>query len=143
MAQLQATTIAGVLTDLRTENTTTVSRSLTLDDRNKVVACTNTSNITITVPNDTTTLFPIGSVVFIARISTGAVTLDAAAGVTLTKAGSIGTGEELYCRKRAANTWVVVDQPGSPTFTGGTQNIDGAFTVIRFQTTGTSVLSIS
>lgn len=111
MAQLQSTTVNGETISLRIDNITTVSRLLTLDDRNKSVLCNNTSTITITVPNDTTTLFPIGAIVYINRNSTGIVTLAAAAGVSVSRSGNLGAKEELYIRKRAANTWFVINQP--------------------------------
>jgi hypothetical protein len=103
--------IAGTLNSLYTENTTTSSKSFELADRNKVISCTNTSPITITVPTNSSVAFPIGSVVYVYRNGTGTVTIAAAGGVTLNKTGTMNLGEEFYCRKRADNEWVIVDSP--------------------------------
>jgi hypothetical protein len=142
MAQLQTTTVSGTLSALRTENTTAVSKTLALADRDKVVACTNTSAITITIPNDTTVNFPVGSVVWISKVSTGAVTVAAAAGVTVSRTGNLNNFEELYLRKRAANTWVTVDQPGEPPYVGGVQTTSTIYTVHTFTTTGTNTSTL-
>lgn len=113
MAQLQETTVNGVITGLRTDRITTSSKTLELNDRLGVVTCTNTSNITLTVPADSTTNFPVGSVIYINRLGTGNVTLSAAGGVSVTRTGNLSLYEELYIRKRAANTWIVVNQPSA------------------------------
>lgn len=143
MAQLQATTVNGVLTDLRTENITTSSKSLATADRNKVVACTNSSDITITVPNDATVNFPIGSVVYIARFGSGSVTLAGAGGVTVTRLGDLAQDEELYVRKRASNYWVVVDIPRTVTVSGGTVSSASGYTIHSFTNVGNDTLLIS
>jgi len=141
MAQLQATTVNGTLNALRQENVTTASKTLAIDDRDKVVACTNSSAITITVPADGGTNFPIGSVIYIARIGTGAVTLAAAAGVTLTTTGNLGENEEIYIRKRSANNWVVIERPYSLTGSGGTTTTQGNLTSHSFTSNGTFTVS--
>jgi hypothetical protein len=127
MAQLQATSVNGTLTALREETTTTASLTLALANRDKVIACTNTGAITITVPTDAAVNFPIGSVVYIARLGSGTVALAAAGGVTLTKTGTLGTGEELYVRKRAANSWVVVERQYELSGSGGSLATSGNF----------------
>lgn len=111
MAQLQATSVNGVVTSVITENVKTGNHTIALEDRNKVVAMNNTSGATITIPNDSSVNFPVGSVVFIAKVNNGSLTLAAASGVTLSKTGTFGSNEEIYVRKRAANTWIVVDAP--------------------------------
>lgn len=110
MANLQETTVDGVAISVRTDNITTASKNLQLSDSGKVVLCNNTSPIIITVANDSTVNFPIGSLVYICRLNTGSVTLSADAGVSLTRTGDMSEGEELYVRKRSANTWIVVNQ---------------------------------
>jgi hypothetical protein len=142
MAQLQATTVNGTLNSLQTENNTTASKSLALTDRDRVVACTNTTAITITVPNDSSVNFPVGSVVYIARLGTGTVALAAAGGVTLTKTGNFAQVEELYVRKRAANSWIVVDQPRNPIASGGTFAESNGIATNTFTSTGSSTLVI-
>lgn len=143
MASLQETVVAGSITSLRTDVLTTSSKTLVLNDRIGVVTCTNTADITITISNDSTTNFPIGSVVYIARFGSGNVTLAAAAGVTLSKTGNVGTDEELYVRKRAANTWSVVDQPLRLVGTGGSvTSVSGVFRN-TFTSVGTATFTLS
>jgi hypothetical protein len=141
MASLQETTVNGSVIALRSENTTTTSKSLALADRDKVVACTNTSAITITVPTDASVNFPTGAVVFITRLGTGSVTLAAQAGATITKSGLLGANEEIYVRKRAANTWVVVERPYTLTGAGGTTTTSGNISVHTF-TSGTNTFTV-
>lgn len=145
MAQLQATTVGGTLVSLRTENTTSTSKTLQLADQDKVVACTNSSptNITITVPNDSTVNFSVGAVVYVARVGTGGVTLAAAGGVTVTRTGNLGSNEELYLRKRAANSWVTADQPLNPTLTGGTETSAGGYDIHTFTAAGSNTLTVT
>lgn len=141
MASLQETTVAGTVTALRSENPTSTSKSLALADRDRVVACTNTSAITITVPTDASVAFPTGAVVYIARVGTGAVTLAAQAGVTLSNTGLLGVSEEIYCRKRASNNWVVVERPYVLIGTGGSTTTSGNFSVHSF-TSGTNTFTV-
>jgi len=143
MADLQATTVNGTLVALRQENTTTASKNLALADRDKVIACTNSGAITVTIPNDSTVNFPVGSVVYIARVGNGAVALAAAAGVTASKTGAFGDGEEVYCRKRAANNWVVVDSITTLTATGGTKSSGGSQGFHTYTSTGASTFVVS
>lgn len=141
MAELKATNVDGTVVALREENATSTSKTLALTDRDKVVACTNTSAITITVPNNSSVAFPIGSLVYVARVGTGSVALAAAGGVTLTKTGSLGEGEELYIRKRATNNWVVVERPYNLEGTGGSQSTSGNFQISSF-TSGTGTFTV-
>lgn len=142
MAQLQATNVAGTLTALRTENEKTSNHTLELIDRDRVVAMNSASNLTVTVPNDSSVNFPAGSVVYIVRLGSGSVTLAAAGGVTLSKTGTFGPGEELYVRKRAANNWIVVDSPVDPPVTGGTESEENGIGVNFFTGTGANNLTI-
>jgi hypothetical protein len=141
MAQLQATAVNGTLSALREEVTTTASRTLTLSDQDKVVTCTNSSAITITVPANTTVAFPIGSVVYVAKVNTGTVTLAAEGGVTLSRTGTLGNNEELYIRKRDTNNWIVIDRPYPLTGAGGTITPTGNFSSHTF-TSGSSTFTV-
>lgn len=142
MAQLQETTVNGSVIALRSENITTVSKTIALTDRDKVVACTNTSAITVTVPTDASVNFPIGSVVYIVRVGTGAVTVAAQSGASISKAGLLAPSEEIYCRKRAANNWVVVERPYVLSGTGGDVTTAGNFTSHRFNS-GTGTFTVT
>lgn len=111
--------VVGTVTTLRQENVKTADHTLALIDRDRIVAFNGTGAQTVTLPQDSAVAFPIGSVVYIARVNTGSVSLVAGAGATANKTGSFGNNEELYVRKRAANTWFVVDVAKTLTATGG------------------------
>jgi hypothetical protein len=134
--------LTGPVKYLRIENPQTGNYTLALTDRNIVVTMNNTSSATVTVPADGTTNFPIGSVVYISRINTGAVTLAAAGGVTLSKTGTFGPNEEIFIRKRAANTWLVVERPYNLSGTGGTVGTVGFSTTHSYTSTGSSTFTV-
>jgi hypothetical protein len=142
MAQLQATTVNGTLTSLRTENVQTGNYILALTDRDRVVAMNNTAAATVTIPNDSSVNFPIGSVVYVNRINTGSVTLAGAGGVTVGRSGNLADFEELFVRKRANNFWMVVDVTRPPSTTGGAITNVGGFRIHSF-TSGTSTFGLS
>ena len=119
--------IVGTITSLRTENVKTANHTLALEDRDKVVAFNGTSAQVVTLPQDSAVAFPIGSVVYISRINTGSLSLVAGTGASASQTGSFGSGEELYVRKRAANTWTVVAGTTAITATGGAYVIFGAY----------------
>ena len=131
--------IVGTVTSLRTENIKTASYTLALEDRDKVVAFNGTSAQTVTVPPNSTVAFPTGSVVYINRINTGTLALAAGAGVTLTKTGSFSANEEIYCRKRDTNTWIVVDSPTSLSASGGTLSSAAGYTIHSYTSSSTFV----
>jgi hypothetical protein len=128
--------VDGTVRSLRTENLKTANHTLELADRDRAVTFDSASALTVTVPPNSSVAFPIGSVVYIARLGAGALTLAAGAGVTLTRSGTFAPTEEIYCRKRAENTWVVVDSPQSPGATGGTLTTAEGFTIHSFTPTG-------
>jgi hypothetical protein len=143
MASLQNTSILGTLSYYRTENAQTANYILALSDHGRVVSFSGALGQTVTVPNDSTVNFPVGAVVYINKVGSGTVTLAAAGGVSLSKTGNLGSSEELYIRKRAANTWIVVDIPKNPSATtSGTvsQSSTGAYTVQTF--TGAGSLTV-
>ena len=119
--------IVGTITSLRTENVKTADHTLALADRDKVVAFNGTSAQVVTLPQDSSVAFPIGSVVYISRVNTGSLSIVAGAGASASQTGSFGSGEELYVRKRAANTWTVVAGTTAITATGGAYVIFGAY----------------
>jgi hypothetical protein len=90
------------------ENGQTENYTLALSDSAKVVAMNNASARTVTIPANATVAFPVGSVVNVYRQGAGAVTVAAAAGVTLRNGGAISSQfGEVSCRKRATNEWVL------------------------------------
>jgi hypothetical protein len=131
--------VSGLVRSNRTENVQTSNYALALTDRSAAVTMNNTSTATVTIPADSTTDFPIGSVIFITRINTGTVTLAAAGGVTVNSGGTgnLAQGETVECRKRAANNWIVNHRPYSVIGTGGTLSTLGAVNIHQY-TSGTS-----
>lgn len=90
------------------ENVRTSNYTLVISDTAKVIAFNSTSNLTLTVPNNTSVAFPIGTVINVYRANTGAVTISGAAGVTIRNAGTIPSQfGERSLRKRATNEWVL------------------------------------
>ena len=85
----------------------------------------------------------MGSIVYIARINTGAVTLAAGGGVTLSKTGTLGSNEELMCRKRSANNWIIVDRLYNLVGSGGSASASGNFTISSFTTAGGSTYTVA
>lgn len=91
----------------------TASRTLALSDSGFYLSCDSTSAITITVPNDSSVNFPIGSSVEIAQENTGSVTVSGATGVNIRRYNSANTTGHLLAgryaatvlEKVAANEW--------------------------------------
>ena len=111
-------------------------------DRDKVVNMNNGADATLTIEPDATTNFPVGSVIYINRTGAGAVTLAAGAGVTLTRSGNFASNEEIYIRKRAANSWITVDAPKTATGTGGAISSGAGYTIHTY-TSGSSTFVIA
>jgi hypothetical protein len=133
--------INGSLIEARLENLQTTSYTLALTDNGKVVAMNNSEAATVTVPPNSVAAFPIGAVVYLCRVGTGGVTLAAGSGVTLSRTGSFTSNEEIYVRKRASNSWMVVDSPRSLSATGGTAATVGSFKYNTFTSGGTFTVS--
>lgn len=87
------------------------SATLALTDYGKVVEVTSSSSSVITVPANATIAFPIGTMIEVARMGTGSVTIAAAVGVTIRNPAAVLTISPQYgsvvLRKRATNEWVV------------------------------------
>lgn len=130
-------TVSGTARSLRLENVKTSSHTLALVDQDKVVAFNGTSAQTVTVPPNSSVPFPVGTVVYVNRINSGTLALAAGAGVSLSKTGTFGANEEIYCRKRASDTWIVVDSPSALTATGGVISSGGGYIIHTF-TSGSS-----
>jgi hypothetical protein len=126
----------GTVNSLRLENTKSAGHTLELADRDRVVNMNNGSAATVTIPNDSTVNFPVGSVVYINRTGAGTVTLAAAGGVTISKTGTLNTGEELICRKRAANNWIIVDTPTKLAASGGSVSFASGYTIHTYTSSG-------
>jgi hypothetical protein len=135
--------IEGTVNALITETTKTADYTLALIDRDTTVAFTGSSAQIVTVPLDSSVDFPVGSVVYIGRYGSGSVTLAAAGGVTVTKVGTFALNEEIKIRKRAANSWGVVESPSNPSGTGGTLTSADGYSVHTYTPTGAGTFTVS
>jgi hypothetical protein len=90
------------------ENVRTANYTLVLSDVAKVVAFDSASNLTLTVPLNSSVAFPIGSVVNVYRAGAGEVAVAGASGVTVRNEGSIQDQHaEVSLRKRGTDEWVL------------------------------------
>jgi hypothetical protein len=133
----------GPVVDRRQDNGQSSSYTIALADRNRVVAFNGAGAQTVTIPNESSIDFPIGSVVYIARVGAGSLTLAAAAGVTLSKTGTFASNEELYVRKRASNNWIVIDSERNLSGSGGTTTTPTGFSLHQYTTTGAGTFTVS
>ena len=86
----------------------TTDYTLSLEDSFKIVLMNKNSDATVTIPNNSTTAFPIGTLIGIYNISTHGVTVEGEGGVIVRGAGNFGQYVEVSLRKRATNEWVLV-----------------------------------
>jgi hypothetical protein len=130
--------VSGTINSLRTENLQTTNYTFALSDRDKAVTMNPSGAITVTVPNNATVGFPIGTILYLCNISSQVVTLAAGSGVTLSKTGALATGEEITLRKRLADSWSVIagTTNGSGTQTGGTLLVVGQNTTVTYTSAG-------
>jgi hypothetical protein len=135
--------IEGVMNALIPETNLSSSYTLALTDRDTTVGFTGSGAQTVTIPTDAAVAFPIGSVVYIARFGSGSLTLAAAGGVTVTKTGTFSLNEEIKIRKRAANSWSVIESPQNPTGTGGSLTSADGYRVHSYTGVGGSTFVIS
>jgi hypothetical protein len=88
------------------------SYTLQLSDVGKVVLMTSNSNNTVTVPNDSSVNFPVGSVILIKNGGNAITTLQAAGGVTLDFSdggnASLPSKATALLIKRSTNYWDVI-----------------------------------
>ena len=98
--------------DHSTTNVRTANYTFLIGDDGIIVEANSTSPITLTVPLDSTTNFPIGSKITLIRTNTGDVTI---AGATVAVTVNATPGLKLRAQwsaatllKRAANTWILM-----------------------------------
>ena len=101
---LQADVVANRLMTETTEKTT--SYTLALTDAYKVVLA-NISTGTITVPDNASVAFPIGTVVNVYNANASDLTIAGDTGVTVRNAGDLAQYGEVSLRKRATDEWVL------------------------------------
>lgn len=96
----------------------TESRNIGTEDAGKLLSCSGSGAITLTVPKNSTTSFPLGTEVVIFRAGTGEVQIAAEEGVTLraaTTARSIGARYGIVTlRKWSANVWTLEGEGLAP-----------------------------
>lgn len=81
--------------------------TLTIEDDSKVVLMNPATSATLTVPNNTSVPFDVGTVINVYNTSSNPVTITGASGVTVRNSGSLEQYGEISLRKRATNEWVV------------------------------------
>lgn len=92
-------------------NVRTANYTLLIGDDGIIVEANSASPITITVPLDSTTNFPIGTKITLIRTNTGDVTIAGTAGVTVNATPGLKLRAQWSAAtllKRAANTWILM-----------------------------------
>ena len=82
-----------------------------LADQNKLVAVTDASLVTLTIPPNASVAFPVGATMDVARLGAGAVVIAGGAGVTVNATPGLSLRAQYStCTliQRAANTWLLV-----------------------------------
>ena len=91
----------------RKESSTKVDDyTLVLSDAGLVVAMNKSGPATVTIPENSSVAFSIGTIVWVYNLSAQAVTIQGSGGVTLRNAASIAQFGEIRLRKRATDEWV-------------------------------------
>jgi hypothetical protein len=96
---------------IATTPTTSTSVGLALTDAGKLVECSNTSAITLTVPLNSSIAFPIGTQITVLQTNTGQVTFVGASGVTVNGTPGLKLRAQWSSAtliKRADNVWVLI-----------------------------------
>ena len=97
--------------DLVAPNTKTANHTLVITDAGTAIEVNSGSAVTITVPANSSVAFPIGTVIEVAQVGAGQITLAYADSVTLNSAdGLLATRTQystLTLRKSATDTWLV------------------------------------
>ena len=80
--------------------------TLVLSDAGLVIAMNKSGPGIVTIPENSSVAFPVGTIVWVYNLSEQAVTIQGAGGVTLRNAASIAQFGEIRLRKRATDEWV-------------------------------------
>lgn len=93
-----------------TENNEVDSYILALTDANKLVTITKADATTVTVPPNSSVAFPVGTMIMVAQLGAGQVTITAGAGVTINSYDSALALTGQYAAasliKLATDTWL-------------------------------------
>ena len=85
--------------------------TLVLGDAGDLVTLSNASTVTLTVPTNASVAFPVGTVVDLARLGAGGVTVAAAGGVTVNATPSLTLRAQYSAAsliKLATDTWLLI-----------------------------------
>lgn len=96
---------AAVSTSVKTGNYT-----LGLQDAGTVVEVNSSSPATVTIPNNSATAFPDGTIIELVQSGTGTLTVAGASGVTIRTAANNSARTRwstLGIRKRSSNDWIL------------------------------------
>ena len=100
----------GKLADLST-TTASVSYTLVLTDKNKIVEISNGSDNTLTVPLNSSVAFPVGSQITFIQTGTGRTTITPTGGVVINGTPGLKLRAQWSSAtliKRATDTWVAL-----------------------------------
>lgn len=99
---------ASTTMDENTQTGTTYTTVLT--DAGKMITCNNASAITVTIPQNSSVAYPVGTVLSFIQKGAGQVTLSPDTSVTLNQANGLKTASQysvISCWKEDTNTWIV------------------------------------
>jgi hypothetical protein len=98
----------------KTIDTKTANYTLVLGDKDKIVQMNSTSARTITIPTNASVAFAVGTIVHVANINTGTLTIAGASGVTVSQSAglTLAQWESATLYQRAANSWVMLKGGG-------------------------------
>ena len=91
-------------------NSQSSAYTLVLSDANKAVESTSASAVNITVPPNSSVAYPVGTVIEIAQVGNGQITIVAGSGVTINTPATLKSRTQwatLVLRKRATDTWLL------------------------------------
>jgi len=93
-----------------TTNAQTVSYTLVLADDGKIIECSSSSALTLTVPANNDVAFPIGTQIMLIQTGSGQLTVAGAGGVTVNATPGLKLRTQWSAAtllKRATNTWLL------------------------------------
>lgn len=90
---------------------TATTYTLGLTDKSRILYCTNTAALTITIPLNSSVAFPTGSTIDIVQAAAGQITVAGASGVTLNSRGTAyktsGQWAVVTIVKTGTDTWLM------------------------------------
>jgi len=102
----------GVGSTLGEENAT-ATRNAALSDADGFVNVNSASDVTITIPTNATTAFPVGTVLSYFQEGTGDIIIAYSGGVTGEEARTFNTGHKIVLWKTGTDVWQVISRPAS------------------------------